>query len=141
VTFTKIWILEEKLSMGRRTIMLVFFFFIVFQSSGQDSLAGDDQELIIFSIEYYAEFPGGVESLKSFVYKNLKRHPNDPKGKVFVQFTVNTDGTTSDYKVVRSLNEGCDKRAIEVLQGMPRWTPARQNNTPVRIKFVMPIQF
>jgi protein TonB len=121
--------------------MLLSIFLIVFQTSGQSKSAEDDRELIICVVEYSAEFPGGVDSLKSFVSKNLKRHPNDPKGKVFVQFTVNTDGSTTDYEVLRGLNDDCDKRAIDVLKGMPKWIPGRQGNTPVRMRFVMPIQF
>lgn len=121
--------------------MLLFTFVIVFQVHGQNESAEDDQELIICFVEYSAEFPGGVDSLKSFVSKNLKPRINDPKGKVLVQFTINTDGTTTDYRVLRGLNDHCDKRAIEVLQGMPKWKPARQGNTPIRIRFVMPIQF
>src|SRR5258705_7982000 len=70
---------------------------------------GDEKEIIIDQFEPQASFPGGYDSLRSFISRNLK-HPNeDIEGVVFVGFTVNADGSTSDFEIKKGLCEKCDQ--------------------------------
>ncbi|MCZ8023601.1 MAG: energy transducer TonB [Chryseotalea sp.] len=110
-------------------------------STGQTS--EEDEIIIIDPIEYVASFPGGSDSLRSFIKKNLNRPTkNNVKGKVFVSFIIdNTDGSTSDFKIVKGLTRECNKKAIEVLKKMPNWIPVTQNNIPIRQRFVVPVTF
>jgi protein TonB len=63
------------------------------------------------------------------------------KGKVFIGFIVNVDGSLSDFKIVKGLADPFDKSALETLKKMPNWIPAKQNNKPIRTKMVMPVWF
>jgi TonB family protein len=63
------------------------------------------------------------------------------EGKVFIEFTVNTDGTVSDIHALKGIGGGCDEEAINVMQGSPKWIPAKQRGTNVRQRMVMPINF
>jgi protein TonB len=127
-----------------RLILLLLFtlsILIAFSVSGQVE-EKSDTDTIIDPIETQAKFPGGMDSLKTFVAKNLIKPTNSQKtGKVFVEFIVNSDGTTTDFKVLRGLSQECDDQAIEVLKKMPKWTPGTMNRKPIRQKFVMPIIF
>ena len=59
---------------------------------------------------------------------------------VTVSFIVEKDGTVSNVKVVRSVPE-LDGEAVRVVKSSPKWTPGIKDNSPVRVSFVIPINF
>ncbi len=64
------------------------------------------------------------------------------EGKVFIEFVINTDGTTTDYKVLRSLDESLDTEAVRTLMQLDtKWRPAIHQDKIVKMKMVMPIVF
>ncbi len=64
------------------------------------------------------------------------------EGKVFIEFVINTDGTATDYKVLRSLDEALDTEALRTLMQLDeKWRPAIHQDKIVRMKMVMPIVF
>ena len=63
------------------------------------------------------------------------------EGKVFLEFTVNTDGTLSDIHALKGVGGGCDEEAIKVMQGSPTWIPGKQRGMNVRQRMVIPINF
>jgi Gram-negative bacterial TonB protein C-terminal len=88
-------------------------------------------------------YPGGIDSLKTFIKKNLKYQEGrtDYVGVVYVGFTVKEDGSTTDFKVVRGLCDICDKNAIETLEKMPKWIPALIDDKPTRSRMVFPVKY
>ena len=66
---------------------------------------------------------------------------NGTRGRVIVQFVVNTDGSISDAQVIRSLDTYCDEEALRLINNMPRWTPGQTGGKNVRVKYVVPITF
>lgn len=101
----------------------------------------EDGDIIIDPVEYSASFPGGVDSLKSFIKRNLIQPTEKKTGRVFVAFVIDKDGTTRDFEIVRGLTKECDEKALEVLKKMPKWTPGTQQGIPIRQRFVMPVVF
>lgn len=92
--------------------------------------------------EQSAQFPGDV-------YDWLNKHLKYPiicqeqgiQGRVTVQFVINRDGSLVDVKAIRSNNEDLSKEAERVVKNMPKWTPARQGNKPVRQRYMLPVTF
>lgn len=62
-------------------------------------------------------------------------------GKVYVQFTIDTDGSIIDVVCKRGIGGGCDEEAIRVIKMMPKWKPGKQNGRAVKVRFVLPIKF
>ncbi|MDN3671553.1 M56 family metallopeptidase [Flavobacterium branchiarum] len=89
------------------------------------------------------EYPGGIAEFYKFVGKNYKMSPeatkNKIKGKVFVKFFIEKDGSLTDFKILRDLDYGTGKEAIRVLKLSPKWKPATINNKPARIMYSLPI--
>ena len=94
------------------------------------------------------EFPGGKEALDAYISKNMK-YPqsaidNGIEGVVDVAFIVRTDGSIGTIKIVRMVDPDLESEAIRLVKGMPAWTPADKNGTPVEapaqvnINFVLP---
>ncbi|QDA59730.1 energy transducer TonB [Hymenobacter jejuensis] len=95
--------------------------------------------------EVMPEFAGGADALQRYMQRNL-RYPsqalsNSISGRVFVAFTVNADGSISDVEVVKGLGYGTEQEAARVVRNMPAWTPGRQNDVAVPVRYTMPITF
>lgn len=91
-------------------------------------------------------FPGGMNGLGQFLSSNLAYPVSAQKagvqGQVFISFTVNTDGTLSDYEVIKSINPDLDQEALRVVKMMSgRWKPGSQRGQNVRVKYNLPINF
>jgi periplasmic protein TonB len=96
-------------------------------------------------VEEKPKFPGGEKALKSYLKKNVNipemAKKNGAQGKVFVSFVVEKDGSVSEPKVVRGIGNGCDDEAVRVVKSMPKWSPAKLNGQPVKIRYTIPIVF
>jgi protein TonB len=91
------------------------------------------------AVEVRPDFPGGIQKFYDFVSKNYRAPEEDIKGRVFVQFVVEKDGSLTDIKVMRDLGYGTGAEAIRVLKKSPRWKPGIQNGRPVRVLYSLPI--
>ena len=73
------------------------------------------------------EFKAGKDVLKHYIANELKNFDikkyNDS---VYVTFTVNTDGSISNVKLVKAIDEcpHCSKKVEEMIKRMPKWNPA-----------------
>lgn len=96
-------------------------------------------------VEQNPTFPGGTAALMSWLSQNIK-YPviaaeNGVKGRVIVQFVVEKDGSITDVVVAKSVDPLLDKEATRVIKNMPHWIPGRQNGSPVRVRFTVPVTF
>lgn len=96
-----------------------------------------------------ATFPGGDDSLRAFLKRNLV-YPEAARQKgvrggavVFMQFVVEEDGTITGITPLKPVTNdlGFTKEAIRVLGLMPRWIPAKTNGKSVRVTMTLPVRF
>ena len=92
------------------------------------------------------EFAGGMQGLGQFLATNLQYPISAQRagvqGRVFVTFTVCTDGTLCDYDVLKGVSPDVDKEALRVVKRMSgRWKPGVQRGEKVRVKYNLPINF
>lgn len=97
------------------------------------------------TVEYMPEFPGGMEGIFNYVAKNIQ-YPAEAqkqgiKGRVICQFIVNTDGSLSDFEVLRGVNPQLDAEALRVVKSMPKWTPGKHEGKVVPVYYTIPIIF
>ena len=90
-------------------------------------------------LEVKPEFPGGQEALERFLKDNYKNPQNNLKGKVYVTFIIEKDGSLSDIKILRDIGYGTGAEAIRTLKNSPKWTPGKQNGKVVRVLYSIPI--
>jgi protein TonB len=96
-------------------------------------------------VEEMPDFVGGQAALAKYLQRHL-RYPSmalrsSISGKVFVAFTVNSDGTIKDVQILKGLGYGTDEEATRVISSMPAWKPGRQNNRAVPVRYTLPITF
>lgn len=91
-------------------------------------------------VETDPEYNGGLEDFFNYVYSNIPKS-NDLKGRFFVSFFIEVDGSVSEVKIIKGISQNIDQKMILALQNMPNWIPAKIKNTPVRKKQVMQIAY
>ena len=100
----------------------------------------DNQIYNTAGIEVKPDFPGGINKFYKFVGDNYQTPEEEGlKGKVYVTFVVEKDGSLTDIKVIRDIGYGTGKEAIRVLKKSPKWSPGVQNGKPVRVLYSLPI--
>ncbi len=92
------------------------------------------------------EYPGGMKALMKYLSANThypdEARKNNIQGKSHVQFIVETNGSISDVKIVKSAgDESLDKEAVRVVASMPKWQPGTQSGKNVRVQYTLPINF
>ena len=102
-------------------------------------------EKIYSSVETMPQYPGGMKYFKRYIDRNLK-YPEEAKnnkieGVVVMQFVVEKNGDITNPRVVRRLEASLDSVAMNLIKGMPRWTPASDHGVKVRCKYSVPIAF
>jgi len=106
----------------------------------KDVIAEDNNIYNTAGIEVKPEFPGGIDKFYKYVGKNYQVPEEEGlKGKVFVSFVVEKDGSLTDIKVIRDIGYGTGKEAIRVLKASPKWNPGEQNGKKVRVLYSLPI--
>jgi TonB family protein len=111
-----------------------------------DTVPKDTRKDVVFSqVEKQPGFPGGYQAFGQYLANNIK-YPtvdkqNKTEGRVIVTFVVETDGTLSDIRAVRSPSETLSAEAIRVLLRSPKWIPGVQNDRQVRVAYTIPIAF
>ncbi len=120
-------------------------------------------EKAFIQVEKKPEFPGGEDALIAFIKENVKYPAEFPDssitGRVAISFVVASDGSTRDFKVVRSWLKNADKtactdsttigiftdEAIRVCRMMPRWTPGgmytNDGYKKLNIRYTVPVRF
>ena len=96
-------------------------------------------------VEQMPSFPGGYAALMQWLGSNMK-YPtiaaeNNVQGRIIVQFVVEKDGSITDVHVAKSVDPSLDKEASRVVKAMPKWIPGKQNSSPVRVRFTVPVTF
>ncbi|MBQ4398355.1 MAG: M56 family metallopeptidase [Bacteroidales bacterium] len=108
-------------------------------------IATSEEDTVYQTVEEMPEFPGGAEAMMKSIAGNIK-YPEaaidkNIEGRVFVSFVIEKDGSVSNVKVLRGIGGGCDEEAVRVIKGMPKWKPGIQEGKPVRVSYMMPINF
>ncbi|MFA4868236.1 MAG: TonB family protein [Pedobacter sp.] len=92
-----------------------------------------------------ATFKGGMDNFYSYIKRSVN-YPkdamkNDIRGKVFLSFIIDTDGSLTNIEVIRKLYPSLDTEALSVIENSPKWIPAKIHGLPVKMKFNVPISF
>ena len=106
-----------------------------------------EEEAIPFAlVETKPMFQGGdANNFSRWVATHLQypeiAKENGVQGKVTLQFTVNTDGTVSNVKVLRGVDASLDKEAVRLVSSSPKWTPGKQRDRAVKVSYTFPVIF
>lgn len=88
---------------------------------------------------------GGKEEFRRWVLQHLT-YPvvaveNQIQGKVTLEFIVEKDGTIGRIRVLSSPDQVLSDEAIRIVGNSPKWSPGKQRNNPVAVRFTLPVDF
>lgn len=87
-------------------------------------------------------YPGGQDAMNKFIASSLRKTDGmSGKGVVTLRFVVIKTGEISNIKVMKSAGSECDAEATRVVQSMPKWEPAKQNDEAVDSYYTLCITF
>ena len=117
--------------------------------TGDDLTAGQDgteTDGPFFLVEVMPTFKGGgLEKFREWVQKrtNYPQAAIDRKvrGKVFLTFIVEKDGSVSNVTVVKGVDPLLDNEAVKAISESPKWEPGLQRGLPVRVRYSIPLNF
>ncbi len=113
---------------------------------GPTTTPGPDNTLYTAGgVDVMPEPVGGMSAFAKFLSKNLRFPPeareNGQSGRVIMSFVIERDGSLSNITVLRPAGSGFDEEALRVLKLAKAWKPGKQNGQPVRVSYVIPINF
>nr|WP_315200712.1 M56 family metallopeptidase [uncultured Flavobacterium sp.] len=131
-------------TVGAGSIFSLLLFSFGSQTKAQET-ARNQQNAVINETKTVSEikqptFPGGIEKFYQFVGANFKT-PSEPnlKGKIYITFIIEKDGSLSDFKILRDIGYGTGDEAIRILKLCPKWNPGKIDGNPVKVMYSLPI--
>ena len=97
-----------------------------------------------------AEFVGGDSSLMKYIYcrigNQLFSENDDSAARIIVQFRINREGDHGNFKIMYENEEAKSNpeyknEVIQIMQGMPKWTPGIVNGIKQEFQYNLPIKF
>ena len=104
----------------------------------------DDQPFLI--VETMPKFQGGdLNTFRKWVQENVKfptiALENGISGRVTLTFVIEKDGRLTNIQVLQTPDRSLSEEAVRVLNKSPKWTPGKQRNQVVRVKYTLPVEF
>ena len=110
----------------------------------KEEIIEDDQPFL--TAETMPSFQGGdLNTFRKWVQDNV-RFPqialeNGISGRVVLSFVIEKDGRLTNIQVLMTPDRSLSEEAIRVLSKSPKWSPGKQRNQVVRIKYTLPVDF
>lgn len=117
---------------------------VIQQVEVKEEVIEDDQPFLI--AETMPSFQGGdLNKFRAWVQQNI-RFPqialeNGIQGRVVLSFVIEKDGRLTNIQVLQTPDRSLSEEAIRVLQQSPKWSPGKQRNQPVRVRYTLPVEF
>lgn len=117
---------------------------IVQQVAVEEEEIVEEQPFLV--AETMPSFQGGsLNDFRNWVQSKV-RYPaiaqeNGISGKVVLTFVIEKDGRLTNIQVLQTPDRSLSDEAIRVLQQSPKWSPGKQRNQPVRVRYTLPVEF
>ena len=117
---------------------------IIQQVAVEEEVIEDDQPFV--KVEQMPSFMGGdLMTFRNWVQSKVRfpqiAQENNISGRVLLMFVIERDGSLTNIQVLQTPDSSLSDEAIRVLKTSPKWTPGKQRNQSVRVKYTLPIDF
>ncbi len=129
--------------MKKIVLLLMFASAFVFCVTAQEKAEVQEEPFQV--VDEMPEYPGGQDSLFSFIAKNVEypvaAQDKEVEGKVYIGFVVDETGTVTNAKVLKGVDPDLDKEALRVINLLGKWTPGKEKGKAVKVEYTFPISF
>ena len=106
---------------------------------------GEEFEFFVIVEEMPQFGKGKKDEFLKFIKKNLKyptpAERNKVDGTVYVSFIINEEGDVINVEIIKGVHPDLDSEAVRVIKSSPKWTPGKQREKAVKVKFAIPVRF
>ena len=104
----------------------------------------DDQPFLI-AVNVTTIHGADLKTFRHWVQQPVKFAPialeNGIQGRVVLSFVIEKDGRLTNIQVLQTPDRSLSEEAIRVLNKSPKWSPGKQRNQVVRVKYTLPVDF
>jgi TonB family protein len=100
----------------------------------------DDFQILQFQYDVPPEPIGGTQSLKENLKYPEKARKAGLAGSVVIEAIIDTNGSISDARILKSLSKECDEAAMQAVKSV-KWKPAGLEGHPVSGRCIIPFNF
>ena len=107
----------------------------------------DENTAVLQQVEVtMPSFQGGdLNTFRNWGQQNVKfpqiALENGIQGRVVLSFVIEKDGRLTNIQVLQTPDRSLSEEAIRVLNKSPKWSPGKQRNQAVRVKYTLPVDF
>ena len=138
----------RKLSMVPVALLALYLFACNNNGSRNKGSDKDDGKIIPFEdVDVKPMFNGksADEGFREYVASETV-YPSEAQekgitGRLFVEFIIDTDGSVTNARVLRSVDPLLDAEALRVIKLSPKWTPGKHEGKMVKVQYVFPFLF
>ncbi len=127
-----------------RLIYVIMFLSMSCFSFAQSSDSSNSFQ-IVSSLESWPQYKRGYHDFLDFIHSQINVSDtllqDSLKNIVYVSCIVDTLGNTSSHYILKGFSKELDKEALRVSKLIKFDKPAMQLGKPVRVKFIIPIEF
>lgn len=140
-----------------KTVLTIFLLLSVLYSSAQEvTVVAPKQFVCSLQLGISADdtlefpnfepsFPGGKEAMEKYLKDNIQfpeeALENGEQGNVYVQFTVEIDGSLSNVTIVKGVSQALDRETKRLIRNMPKWLPAEEKGKKITSVIRIPVEF
>ena len=88
---------------------------------------------------------GDLFTFRNWVMMRLRypkaAYENGIQGRVLLSFVIERDGSLTNVQVLQSPHSSLSDEAVRVVKASPKWSPGKQGDKVVRVKYTLPIEF
>ena len=104
-----------------------------------------DDEVFLVAETMPAFMNGSIETFRAWVMQNVKfpqiALENNIQGRVVLSFVIDKDGRLTNIEALQAPDRSLAEEAVRVLNKSPKWSPGKQRNQTVRVRFTLPVDF
>lgn len=105
-----------------------------------------NRDTIVSILDRPPLYLGGQTRIDDFIKRAISvpfhKRNEKIKGRVFVEFTIDSTGKTSNHHILKGLSTGCNYEALRVVRSLPdEWFPGVYGGKNITVNYVIPITF
>lgn len=103
-----------------------------------------DNDTTVYELaDQMPKYPRGIDELTKITHVTVQgqKPSTNNRIRVIVECIVEKDGSLSNFSLKRASHSEFDKKALDIVKNIDRFTPAVLNGEIVRCKFLIPVTF
>lgn len=109
---------------------------------GKPEVVDKNTVYMLATVEVKPTYPGGISKFYDYFKSNFKlaeQYKNITQ-RIIVSFIIDSDGSLTDVKVLRGINDTVDKEVLRVVETSPKWIPGKLKDENVKVSCSLPIK-